>query len=310
MKALAASGLADISALVDPQPTMIRSALEAVPRAEVLPSFDTLLASGIDGVVIATPSAMHADQARAALNRGIAVFCQKPLGISAEETRRAIDAARHSDSLLRVDLCYRFLDGMTKIRQLVESGGLGDIFHLELKFHNAYGPDKEWFYDPARSGGGCLIDLGIHLVDLALWLLDFPPVKTVTGNLLAQGRRFKGRAAEVEDFAQATLEFAGGASAQIGCSWKAHAGQDAVIDVTILGTKGGARLRNANGSFYDFVAEQYTGTSRRTLSEPPDEWGGRAAVDWLTELCKGNRFDPTAKEFGVVADLIERIYEQ
>jgi predicted dehydrogenase len=48
------------------------------------------------------------------------------------------------------------------------------VFAVDLVFHNAYGPDKPWFYDPELSGGGCVMDLGVHLVDLALWSLDFP----------------------------------------------------------------------------------------------------------------------------------------
>lgn len=310
MKALAESGLADVYAVIDPQPEMIRGACEIAPAAEVVRTFADLLESGVDAVVIATPSAMHAEQAVAALQRGIAVFCQKPLGMNAHETRRAIDAARASDSLLSVDFCYRFVDGARKIRELIVTGELGDVFNAEFTFHNAYGPDKEWFYDPARSGGGCMIDLGIHLIDLALWLLDFPAVEEVTSNLLAQGRRFRGRAAEVEDFARANIRLATGASVQISCSWKAHAGQDAVIDATIFGTSGGARLHNVHGSFYDFVAEHYSGTGRRTLCLPPDEWGGRAAVNWLAALCKGNHFDAAANELAVVANVIDRIYER
>jgi predicted dehydrogenase len=310
MKKVVESGMAEICSLVDPQLDMIRSAKEIAPGAEVVSSLENVLTSGLDGVVIASPSAMHAEQAIAALNRGIAVFCQKPLGIDAQQTQRAVEAARASDTLLKVDLCYRFVDGAQKIRELIANGDLGEIFSMELVFHNAYGPDKEWFYDPIRSGGGCLIDLGIHLIDLALWLLDFPAVEDVRANLFARGRRFRGRAFEVEDFAQATLQLGNGATAQIGCSWNAHAGQDAVIEAVVFGTKGGARLRNVNGSFYDFIAEHYTGTSRATLSIPPDEWGGRAVVDWVSQLCCGSRFDPSAKQLDLVAQIIDRIYAQ
>lgn len=310
MKMLAECGLGEVCAIVDPQAEMIRSAREVAPHAEVIQSFEELLASGVDGVVIATPSAMHAKQTVAALKEGIAVFCQKPLGINASETQQAIDAARASDSRLRVDFCYRYVEGVRKIRELIADGVLGNVFHIELVFHNAYGPDKEWFYDPARSGGGCLIDLGIHLVDLALWLTDFPSVEGVSSRLLAQGRPFRGRSAEVEDFAQAILQLANGASANIGCSWRAHAGQDAVIELRVFGTKGGAQLRNVNGSFYDFVTEHYTSTSRRTIAVPPDEWGGRAAVDWLNELARGNHFDRAAQQLGDVAKVLDRIYEQ
>jgi predicted dehydrogenase len=62
----------------------------------------------------------------------------------------------------------------------MRSGELGRVFAVDLVFHNAYGPDKPWFYDPELAGGGCVMDLGVHLVDLALWSLDFPGVTAVT----------------------------------------------------------------------------------------------------------------------------------
>ncbi len=311
MKSLADSGLADIRRLVEPNQDAATRARDLAPDAEMVGSFDEMLLAGVDAVVIATPTALHADQAVSALERGIAVFCQKPLGRNRAETLRAIDAARASDRLLGVDLSYRFVEGVRRIRELIETGELGHIFHIDLAFHNAYGPDKPWFRDPALSGGGCLIDLGIHLVDLALWWLDFPPVEKVRGRLFANGCRFAGRNVEVEDFASATINLAADTTVQLACSWNSHAGQDAVIEAALFGTKGGARLSNVNGSFYDFVAEQFTGTKRHTLSTPPDDWGGRAAVDWLTRLCErdGNRFDPSIERLGAVADVLDRIYD-
>jgi hypothetical protein len=67
---------------------------------------------------------------------------------------------RHAvDRLLAVDLSYRFTEGMSRIRELVAGGELGKVYAVDLVFHNAYGPDKAWFYDPALSGGGCVMDL-------------------------------------------------------------------------------------------------------------------------------------------------------
>jgi predicted dehydrogenase len=76
---------------------------------------------------------------------------------------------------------------MRRIRETLRSGELGRVFAVDLVFHNAYGPDKAWFYDPELSGGGCVMDLGVHLVDLALWSLDFPGVTNVTSTLMAKG---------------------------------------------------------------------------------------------------------------------------
>src|SRR5206468_12525063 len=171
-----------------------------------LASLDDLLAAGVDGVVIATPTALHADQAVAALERGVAVFCQKPLALDTAGARRVVDAARAADALLAVDLSYRFTAAARKLREVIEAGVLGEIFAADLVFHNAYGPDKPWFSDPALSGGGCAIDLGIHLVDLALWNFGFAPVRSVSARLFAGGRPLQGSEAKVEDYAEARLD--------------------------------------------------------------------------------------------------------
>jgi predicted dehydrogenase len=263
---------------------------------------------GVDGVVIATPSAMHAQQSIQALERGVAVFCQKPLGRDAVEARAVVDAARRANRLLDVDLSYRFTEGMQRIREIVQSGELGRIFAVDLVFHNAYGPDKPWFYDRALSGGGCVMDLGVHLVDLALWTLDYPVVTNVSGRLFAGGEPLGSRPDQVEDYALATIGLDTGTAVQLACSWRLQAGCDAMISAAFYGTEGGAALRNVNGSFYDFVAERYRGTARENLSNPPDEWGGRAAVDWARRLASGQRFDPAAERLVDVAGVLDRIY--
>src|SRR5439155_24356843 len=132
-------------------------------------------------------------------------FCQKPLGRDAGEVEAVIAAARAADRLLGVDLSYRWTAGMRAVRDLVRSGALGEIYAADLVFHNAYGPDKPWFYDPALSGGGCMMDLGVHLVDLALWTLDFPEASDVSGRLFAGGAPLRDRATQVEDYAVATV---------------------------------------------------------------------------------------------------------
>jgi len=156
------------AAIADPSPECAAEAAALAPGAEVVGDLDSMLALDLDGVVIATPSALHAEQSIQALERGAAVFCQKPLGRTAAEARAVVDAARAADRLLAVDLSYRFTKGMQRIREGVVSGELGRVYAVDLVFHNAYGPDKPWFYDPALSGGGCVMDLGVHLVDLAL----------------------------------------------------------------------------------------------------------------------------------------------
>lgn len=305
MEAMLATGAVEAAAFADPSLECAEQARALAPGAQAVDGLDALLALGLDGIVIATPSAMHAEQSIRALEAGTAVFCQKPLGRTAAEVDAVIAAARAADRLLGVDLSYRHTEGMRAIAELVRSGALGHVFAVDLVFHNAYGPDKSWFYDPAQSGGGCVIDLGVHLVDLALWTLGFPPVEDVHASLRAQGQALGAR--QVEDYATAGFR-AGDADVRLACSWRLHAGTDAEIAAVFYGTEGGAALRNVGGSFYDFVAERFTGTSKTLLAGPPDAWGGRAAAAWAEQLARSPRFDPQAEDFARSAEVLDRIY--
>jgi predicted dehydrogenase len=308
MKALLAANIVEPAVIADANAEMSRAARELAPQAEAVSTLDDLLAMELDGIVIATPSALHAEQSIRALEGGAAVFCQKPLGRTAAEVEAVVSAARKADRLLGVDLSYRFTDGMRKLRELVRTGELGRIFAADLTFHNAYGPDKPWFYDPALSGGGCVMDLGVHLADLALWTLDFPPVAEVSSQLFARGKALGPDPDLVEDYAIATLTLEGGAVARIACSWNLHAGQDADISAIFHGTEGGAAFRNVGGSFYDFTAERFRSTGREVLATPPDDWGGRAITSWARDLAAGHGFDPEAERLVEVARLLDRIY--
>jgi predicted dehydrogenase len=309
MDAIVRSGAADIVAVADSTVETAAQAASCAPGATVLDSLEDLMEVGLEGLAIATPSALHAEQAVAALERGMAVFCQKPLGRTADETKRVIDAACAADRLLGVDLSYRHLTGARCIHELCRQGELGDIFAVDLVFHNAYGPDKPWFYDRHSSGGGCVIDLGIHLVDLALWNLNFPRVVNVSSRLFAQGKPIRGRVGEVEDYAVARLELETGTTVRLACSWKLPAGCDAVISGSFYGTKGAASLRNVDGSFYNFIAERFRGTKRETLADAREEWGGRAAVDWARRLAHSPQFDPEIERLADVARALDGVYE-
>ena len=309
LEAIARSGVAEIAAVADAIREPAEECARICPEAEIFSDFDELLDSDVDGIVIATPNALHADQAVRAIESGKAVFCQKPLGRNAAETRRVIDAARQANVLLGTDLSYRFITGIRKIRELCHSGGLGEIYAADLVFHNAYGPEKAWFYDWQLSGGGCVIDLGIHLVDLALWSLGFPQITKVTSRLFAQGKPIRGRCETVEDYAEAQMDLETGAVIRLACSWKLSAGCDAIISGSFYGTGGGAAFHNVDGSFYDFVSQRFEGTRREMLACSPELWGGRAAIAWARQLAGNSRFDSEIETLVPVARALDAVYE-
>jgi predicted dehydrogenase len=308
LDAVAQSGCAEIIAVGDAVHEAAAQAAESLPQAYVVSSLQAALETEPDGLLIATPSSMHSQQTIAALKRGIAVFCQKPLARTETETRQVIEAARQADRLLAVDFCYRTVSGIPQLRELIRAGELGQIYGIDLVFHNAYGPDKPWFYDLTQSGGGCLIDLGIHLVDLALWALNYPVVQDVFSHLYARGQMLAKPIDQLEDYAVAQLRLETGATARLACSWRLPAGCDAVIEASFYGTKGGATMRNVNGSFYNFQVEHFRGTTRETLGTFPDDWGGRAVINWTRRLDSNRSFDPEATRFAEVAKIVDRIY--
>ena len=314
LQAVASAGVADLISITDVSADCTARAVAALEgkfrhlSVRTARSFDELLDEDLDGIVIATPSGLHARQTIAALERDHAVFCQKPLARTASETAQTIETARAHDRLLAVDFCYRTVAGVPQLLQLARSGAIGEIFAADLVFHNAYGPDKPWFYDLTQSGGGCVMDLGIHLIDLLLLVLDYAPLAGVRSRLYARGKLLRKPADELEDHALAEVDFASGATARIACSWRLPAGQDAVIGASFHGTRGSLQLQNVHGSFFEFTVDHCEGTRRRTLATGPDEWGGRAVNSWARQLSSAPTFDDNAVRLQDVAYVIDAIY--
>jgi predicted dehydrogenase len=319
LQALARVGAAEVAALCESVPDRLAEAGKVHPQAVRFTEYEGLLERAeemeLDGVVIATPNALHSPQTLAALERGLAVFCQKPLALDAREARQMVDAARDADRLLGVDYSYRFTDGARELRRRIQAGELGRVFSLELVFHNAYGPDKPWCYDPRLSGGGALMDLGVHLIDLAFWLLNDPPVRRVRGGVFRKGERLSlGRIdptgqVGVDDFASAWLDLQDGdLIASLAVSWNAHAGRDCVIRAAAFGTEGGAEFRNIGGSFYDFELERFNGRSGEIVTRESKDWLGRGILDWARRLGESKGFDPEIERSVRVSEVVDGIY--
>jgi predicted dehydrogenase len=307
MKAVLDADVCFPTGIYEPDITNARKAFELAPDAIIYRDLDELFDTEPDGVVIATPSAMHASLSIKALQKGIAVFCQKPLARTANETRKVISTAYVSNKHLGVDLSYRYNDGIQKIYNEYRKQ-IGRIYAVDLVFKKAYGPDKAWVYNPRLSGGGCLIDLGMHLIDLTLWILDFPEVTRVSSTLMSKGTLIACDSDVVEDYATAQMETDTGVSIRLVCSWDLPSGRDAEIIASFHGSEGSALFYNVNGSFYDFETAICHGTSREIVSHQPDEWGGRALINWTKELQESRNFRKSSLMFYNIAEVIDRIY--
>ncbi len=275
-------GCAEVAAIADP----------ALPDA--LDSLDDLLELDLDGIVIATPSALHAEQAIAALERGLAVFCQKPLGRTAAETRAVVEAARRADRLLAVDLSYRHAEAFRAARAAV-AGRSASSSAPTSSSTTPTAPTSRGSTTRRSPGGGCVIDLGIHLVDLAVWILDLDPVDVGAGSW----------GEPVERFATAELD-----RVRLACSWNLHAGRDAVDRGVVLRHRRrrvGRRTSTARST--TSAASASAGRRARRSSTPPDEWLGprRRRVGAPARGGRALR-RAAADELVRVAEILDRIY--
>ncbi|PTB95450.1 hypothetical protein C9994_11310 [Marivirga lumbricoides] len=153
------------------------------------------------------------------------------------------------------------------------------------------------------------MDLGVHMIDMALNCLGFPYVEQVRSHLYSKGKKLVPGAEEVEDFAKVSMITAKNTAIDLDCSWHVSEGRDAVMEATFYGSEGRVAFKNIDGSFSDFKAEKYNGTQTEQIAGATDEWSGRAGLEWAQKVLDGQGFDPgSANEYLQLAEIIDRVY--
>ncbi len=224
---------------------------------------DLLARDDLDVVSVCTPNHLHAPVAIAALEGGRHVLCEKPLARTAAEGEAIVEAAVAARRVLQVAFNHRARDDVQVLRRYIESGGLGRIYHVKANWLRRSGIPTlgSWFTSREMAGGGPLIDIGVHILDIALHLLDEPDPLTVSAATYAElGTRGRGnrderfsrsrsgpktgstRDFEVEDLATAFIRLAGGATMILETGWAVYGGYGDDFDITLYGTEGGAAI--------------------------------------------------------------------
>ena len=213
---------------------------------------DMLDAGGLDVVSIATPNSLHMPIAVAAMKAGLHVLCEKPLAADAEQAAAMVACAEDTDRVLETVFNHRNRGDMALLRQIVGEGGLGDIYYAKAAWMRRRNYTiRGWFANRELAGGGPLVDLGVHMLDMLLTLLGEPEITRVTGStyaelappwLLAQGR--DPATWQVEDLATGMLHTAGGATLLLEASWAVHGPYaDDDMSIHLHGSRGGASVR-------------------------------------------------------------------
>jgi predicted dehydrogenase len=137
--------------------------------------------ANLDMVSVCLPNSLHAPVTISALEAGINVLCEKPMAVSLAEAEHMVTTAAKTNRTLMMAYNYRFRADTQWIKRMVSEGNLGKIYHANVEWHRETGiPGWGLFGSKAASGGGALIDLGVHVIDLALWMLGFPKVQTIS----------------------------------------------------------------------------------------------------------------------------------
>lgn len=208
--------------------------------ATVTTDWETLAADPmVDAAIVATPNALHASQTVALLRHGKHVLVEKPMATTVAECDAMIEASSTSGAALMVAHCWRFRDEVIQLRDRIASGGLGEIVKTRgYGVHASWGPDG-WFTDGTLSGGGALVDMGVHAIDTARFLLGDPDPQRVRAEI---GTRYAAGRYTVDDDAILLIQWTNGANSLVESGWwQPHAG-GLEADTEVYGTGGYARI--------------------------------------------------------------------
>ncbi len=247
-------------------------------------------APDVDAAVVATPNALHAAQTIALLRSGKHVLVEKPMAMSVSECDEMIEASRDSGAFLMVAHCWRFHDDVRAMRDRIAARELGEVVKTRgYGVHVNWGPTG-WFVDPALAGGGALVDMGVHAIDTARFLLGDPLPTRVCATVETRYGDYA-----VDDVGTLLISWSSGVSSVVESGWWHPRAGGLEADTEVFGTKGYARIWDP---------------------EPPsadDEHGSQPMytaqmAEFLDAIAEGRQPRPSGEDGRVVMQVVEEAY--
>ena len=288
---------------------------------------DLLARSDIDAVSIAVPNYLHAPIAIAALRAGKHVLLEKPIGLTAAEGEQIVAEANAAGKVLGLAFSKRYRADVELLKSQTRAGALGEIYYAKAFWMRRAGIPGlgSWFTNKGLSGGGSLIDLGVHVIDMVLWLMGNPTITTVSAATYAKlgpkgrghwaGHRFQhnaDNAFEVDDLATAMLRTDTGAVIQLETSWATYSSHTDDHGVVLMGDEGGAEIRihdyQKSGAlkFFSDINGVPVDTQPRTIVQHEHLQVVKRFIDAIT---LGVPMSPSGQEGVNRARIIDSIYE-
>jgi predicted dehydrogenase len=288
---------------------------------------DLLARSDVDAVSIAVPNYLHAPIAIAALRAGKHVLLEKPIGLTAAEGEQIVAEANAAGKVLGIAFSKRYRADVELLKSQTRAGALGEIYYAKAFWMRRAGIPGlgSWFTNKGLSGGGSLIDLGVHVIDMVLWLMGNPTITTVSAATYAKlgpkgrghwaGHRFQHNAEnafEVDDLATAMLRTDTGAVIQLETSWATYSSHTDDHGVVLMGDEGGAEIRihdyQKSGAlkFFSDINGVPVDTQPRTVVQHEHLQVVKRFIDAIT---LGVPMSPSGQEGVDRARIIDSIYE-
>ncbi len=308
----------EVVAVADPDQKRLAARGKELAVEKLYGSGEEMLAKEkLDIVSIATPNKFHMPLTLLALEAGCHVLCEKPMAMSAAEGRRMLEAARRAQRRLMINFSFRFTEASWALKRQVEEGQIGAVYYARSFWHRRRGFPGfgGWFSNKELAGGGPLIDLGVHRLDLALWLMGHPKVTWALAgtynHLGVEQARREGKTYTVEDLAAAFLRFENGASLVLEASWAANIKDNEWMETRLFGTKGGLVQHNIKGG-YEFEAELYVeraGSQYDMKLHPPTPAPPSAMHHFAEAILKDQPHIASGEEGLIVMEILDAIYE-
>ena len=231
----------EITAIADTSRMVLRAFKSVLPHIKYFASYETMLDEcSLDAVIICTPSFSHIPIAKYAVNRNVNIFIEKPMSSNLEQAVDLYELLKEKPLVSMIGFSSRYIPTFLKGKEIIESGILGRIESVKAQAYIAdvFSKQRGWRYNKNFSGGGVLIDVGVHMIDLLYWY--FGKIASVIGSIRSIYSE------NVEDEANAHFNFKNGLGVDFDCSWSKAGYRKLYLKMEIVGEKGEMRITDQN----------------------------------------------------------------
>lgn len=310
----------EIVAICDPNLELAKKAAKQFEILNVYRDVDEMLNNhkDLDIVSVCTPNFTHVPISLKILEHGMNVHCEKPIALNGEQAKLLIEAQNKSKKTVMVGLNNRFTNASQYVKECIDNDILGEIYHVKCGWRRRRGiPGKgSWFTNKQLSGGGPLIDLGVHFLDLAMFFLDYPNVTSVSGATYSKFKNNTSRNAwnygqksegiyDVEDMATGFIRVENGATIDFEFSWASNIEKECNY-YEVLGDKGGIL-------YSDNVLKIFTEQFGACVDITPDLNYSHDVINEFQHFCEciinGEKPLSSVKEAAQLMEVIDCIYK-